>query len=308
MLLILQFLAMVGIGIWLFSRFDWNRALKITSGSGKINVQTVEGPWLEPLVQALLFAFYFLGPGILLLLAGLGFVLLRRRGWMLASVAQALIMLSCLFFYGDSRPWFAYPLIAYSILMILLLNSRSVRAVVQPRRVVPVDPDRRLHMANEGSVDARTAEELLRRFEPVIRFTKGEWFYPMDSSPTSTPAVSGSRAPTRTVCVVPAGELTLERPSSRRTPPAPYTTSRSPTPRKGERGPPGAPLAHEPRLAQGDFPGRQGPPRARRLHLAVGGCALLPDVASQGRVPGGDVEARPVRPLHGGETTLHVSR
>jgi MFS family permease len=137
-LLILQFLAMVGIGVWLFSRFDWDRALRITSGSGKINVQTVEGPWLEPLVQALLFAVYFLGPGILLLLAGLGFVLLRRRGWMLASVAQALIMLSCLFFYGDSRPWFAYPLIAYSILMILLLNSRSVRAVVQSRRAVPV--------------------------------------------------------------------------------------------------------------------------------------------------------------------------
>ena len=137
-LLILQFLAMVGIGVWLFSRFDWNRALRITSGSGKINVQTVEGPWLEPLVQALLFAVYFLGPGILLLLAGLGFVLLRRRGWMLASVAQALIMLSCLFFYGDSRPWFAYPLIAYSILMILLLNSRSVRAAVRSRRSAPV--------------------------------------------------------------------------------------------------------------------------------------------------------------------------
>jgi MFS family permease len=137
-LLILQFLAMVGIGVWLFSRFDWNRALKITSGSGKINVQTVEGPWLEPLVQALLFVVYFLGPGILLLLAGLGFVLLRRRGWMLASVAQALIMLACLFYYGDSRPWFAYPLIAYSILMILFLNSRSVRAVVNSKRAAPV--------------------------------------------------------------------------------------------------------------------------------------------------------------------------
>ena len=137
-LLILQFLAMVGIGVWLFSRFDWDRALRITSGSGKINVQTIEGPWLEPLVQALLFTVYFLGPGILLLLAGLGFVLLRRRGWMLASVAQALIMLSCLFFYGDSRPWFAYPLIAYSILMILLLNSRSVRAAVRSRRAAPV--------------------------------------------------------------------------------------------------------------------------------------------------------------------------
>ena len=38
-------------------------------------------------------------------------------------------------------------------------------------------------MANEESVDARTAEELLRRFEPVIRFTKGEWFYPVDCEP-----------------------------------------------------------------------------------------------------------------------------
>jgi len=133
-LLILQVVAMVGIGVWLFSRFDWNRALNITSGSGKINVQTIEGPWLEPLVQALLFVVYFLGPGILLLLAGLGFVLLRRRGWMLASVAQALIMLACLFYYGDSRPWFAYR-----IFMILLLNSRSVRAVVQRRRLTPTE-------------------------------------------------------------------------------------------------------------------------------------------------------------------------
>ena len=138
-LLLLQVVAMVGLGVWLFSRFDWDRAMKITSGSGKINVQTIDGPWLEPLVRALLFAVYFLGPVVLLLLAGLGFVLLRRRGWMLASVAQALIMLACLFFYGASRPWFAYALIAYSIFMILLLNSRSVRTVVHRRRLTPTE-------------------------------------------------------------------------------------------------------------------------------------------------------------------------
>ena len=137
-LLILQFLAMVGLGVWLTSRVNWDRALDVTSGQGQFNVQSVEGPWLKALERSIVFDIYFLVPMILLLLSGLGFVLLRRRGWMLASIAQSLIMLACLFYYGDSRPWFAYPLIAYSILMILLLNSRSVRAAVQSRRAAPV--------------------------------------------------------------------------------------------------------------------------------------------------------------------------
>ena len=137
-LLILQFLAMVGLGVWLTSRVNWDRALNVTSGQGQFNVQSIEGPWLKALERSIVFDVYFLVPMILLLLSGLGFVLLRRRGWMLASIAQSLIMLACLFYYGDSRPWFAYPLIAYSILMILLLNSRSVRAAVQSRRAAPV--------------------------------------------------------------------------------------------------------------------------------------------------------------------------
>ena len=137
-LLILQFLAMVGLGVWLTTRVNWDRAVVLTRGQGQVDVQSVEGPWLKALEQSLLFDIYFLVPMILLLLAGLGFVLLRRRGWMLASVAQSLIMLACLFYYGDSRPWFAYPLIAYCILMILFLNSRSVRAVVNSKRTAPV--------------------------------------------------------------------------------------------------------------------------------------------------------------------------
>ena len=138
-LLILQFLAMVGLGVWLSTRVNWDRALVVTSGQGQFNVRSAEGPWLKALEQSILFDVYFLAPMILLLLAGLGFVLLRRRGWMLASVAQSLIMLACLFYYGDSRPWFAYPLIAYCILMILFLNSRSVRAVVHRRALTPAE-------------------------------------------------------------------------------------------------------------------------------------------------------------------------
>ena len=67
-------------------------------------------------------------------------------------------------------------------------------------------------MANEESVDARTAEELLRRFEPVIRFTRGEWFYPMDCEPyVDACSLWVARPGEDAVCVVPSGELTLER-------------------------------------------------------------------------------------------------
>jgi hypothetical protein len=130
---------MVGLGVWLSTRVNWDRALAISSEQGQIHARAIDGPWLKALEQSILFDVYFLAPTILLLLAGLGFVLLRRRGWMLASVAQALTMLACLFFYGASRPWFVYPIIAYSIFMILLLNSRSVRAVVQRRRLTPTE-------------------------------------------------------------------------------------------------------------------------------------------------------------------------
>jgi hypothetical protein len=130
-LLILQVVAMVGFGVWLFSNIDWDRILALANEQGQNLPKSLE----KQLEQAILFVISFLAPAVLLLLAGLGFVLLRRRGWMLASVAQAIIMMACLFFYTDPRPWFVYPIIAYCILMILYLNSQGVRAVVHSRRM-----------------------------------------------------------------------------------------------------------------------------------------------------------------------------
>jgi len=138
-LLLLQVVAMVGIGVWLFAMIDWSTVVNLSNEPGQVRLHTEDKETLKQFERAIVFAVYFLAPVILLLLAGLGFVLLRRRGWMLASVAQALTMLACLFFYGASRPWFAYPIIAYCILMILLLNSRSVRAVVHRRRLTPAE-------------------------------------------------------------------------------------------------------------------------------------------------------------------------
>jgi len=138
-LLLLQVVAIVGIGVLLFASIDWSTVVNLSDQPGQVKLHTEDKETLKQFGRAIVFAVYFLGPVILLLLAGLGFVLLRRRGWMLASVAEALIMLACLFFYGASRPSFAYPIIAYSILMILLLNSRSVRAVVHRRRLTPTE-------------------------------------------------------------------------------------------------------------------------------------------------------------------------
>jgi p-aminobenzoyl-glutamate transporter AbgT len=139
-LLLLQVIAMVALGAWLFANIDWSTITNLSNEPGQVRLHTDDKETLRHFERAIVYTIYFFAPMVLLLLAGLGFALLRRRGWMLASVGQALIMLACLFYYGASRPWFAYPIIVYCILMILLLNSRSVRAVVGRRRLTPVEP------------------------------------------------------------------------------------------------------------------------------------------------------------------------
>src|SRR5918998_1628053 len=126
-LLILQGVGLMGLGVYFFGRVDWARVL-VSSGQGQIYVQTIDEPLLKLLEQAALFAIFFLPSAVLLLLAGLSFLVARRRGWLLATTAQSLILLACLFAYSDPRPGFTYPFIAYCILMVLYLNSRNVRA------------------------------------------------------------------------------------------------------------------------------------------------------------------------------------
>jgi len=136
-LLILQVVVLVGIGVYLFISIDWDRILMIANKQA----QTLPKPLEQRLEQAILFVIFFLPPTVLLLLAGLSFMLLRRRGWLLASVAQSVVLLACLFFYPDPRPGFAYPIIAYCILMILYLNSRDVRAVFHSKKMTPASKE-----------------------------------------------------------------------------------------------------------------------------------------------------------------------
>ena len=149
-------------------------------------------------------------------------------------------------------------------------------------------------MANEESVDARTAEELLRRFEPVIRFTKGEWFYPMDSEPyVDACSLWVARPGEEAACVVPAGELTLDRLAQQ-----PEDTTgavhylKIPNPKEdGDQGRRRAKRSH----TNPDWPKETF--HAGRGRLArVGYLSRLADalfsltLLARGRVPGGDVE------------------
>ncbi|HZG64841.1 MAG TPA: hypothetical protein VEY13_15260 [Rubrobacteraceae bacterium] len=66
-------------------------------------------------------------------------------------------------------------------------------------------------MKHEHPVDPTNSAALLRSFEPVIRFTKGEWFYPMDVEPYVRSCSLWVQHPDEeAVCVVPQGKLTLE--------------------------------------------------------------------------------------------------
>ena len=159
-------------------------------------------------------------------------------------------------------------------------------------------------MPNEASVDARTAEILLRRFEPVIRFTKGEWFYPMDAEPYVDACSLWVRHPDEdAICVVPAGDLTLQRLAQQ-----PDDTTgavhylKIPAPKEDEKRGRLARLRARRSRKDPDWPKETF--RAGRGRLArVGYLSRLADalfslvLLTRGRVPGGDVEG--ARVLYG---------
>lgn len=79
-------------------------------------------------------AVLFVPPAVLMLLSGVWF-LLRRRGWIVASVAQGICLGVCLLLYSGSSPAFIYPVMAYCVLAIMYLGSRDVRTIMHtPRR------------------------------------------------------------------------------------------------------------------------------------------------------------------------------
>jgi len=120
LLLILEVVGLVALGAYEFTRVDWRR----------INPEVLPS---QSVIEVAAFAL-FAPPAVLTLLSGLSFLLLRRRGWLLAAIAQGLILAVSLWLYTLYQPGYVYPIMAYCIPMILYLNSHDVRVVFRRGR------------------------------------------------------------------------------------------------------------------------------------------------------------------------------
>ena len=131
LLLMVEAAGIAAFGAYEFSRVDWRRVL---------SAQVVPSPEVIEALALILFV-----PGVALtLLSALGFLLLRRRGWLLAAISQGLVVATCLWLYTEYEPVYVYPIMAYAVLMILYLNFHDVRAFFYPgnRRGGPQGPRR----------------------------------------------------------------------------------------------------------------------------------------------------------------------
>jgi hypothetical protein len=82
----------------------------------------------------------FVAAAILAAVAAVGFLFMRRRGWLPAALAQTLGLGTCVALYAELEPVFVYPAMVYCIVMVLYLNSHDVRAVFHPGREPGDDP------------------------------------------------------------------------------------------------------------------------------------------------------------------------
>ena len=118
LLLILEVVGLAALGVYEFSqvlsRLDWQR----------VRPESATPEVIEAAVLVL-----FVPPAILMIVSAMGFLFMRRRGWLLAAISQGLSIGICLWLYVELQPYYVYPIMAYCVVVILYLNSQGVRTV-----------------------------------------------------------------------------------------------------------------------------------------------------------------------------------
>jgi len=116
LLLLLQAIVYVALTIYLLLPFDW----EATAG--------LQGDITNPQqIDAMAIGFLLIPSAMLAILSAIGFLFLRRAGWLLAMAMQGATLLGCLTFYFATKPWAIFPVMVYSIVMAFYLNSFDVR-------------------------------------------------------------------------------------------------------------------------------------------------------------------------------------
>ena len=113
-------------------------------------------------------------------------------------------------YYFRGEP--AYWSMLGAVVFVLALNQASLQRAFSPRST-PVSPPREPRHGDTLSAPAEaSALELLRTFEPVLRFTKGERFYPIDVDRYVSRSSHWVRRPDgKEEVLARKGELDLER-------------------------------------------------------------------------------------------------
>ena len=132
LLLLLQMGAIIGA----FSYYIKRASLGIDLNDPSLVFENIEDiP--QPLLDALMFGITFLPIVLVLVLASVGFLFLRRSSWMIAMILEGFTLFLCLSFYFNTDMRLIHPIMAYSVFIVLYLNSAGVRSVFralnQPR-------------------------------------------------------------------------------------------------------------------------------------------------------------------------------
>ena len=126
-LLLLQAIALGGSSVYRITHPDWS----FLTWEAEITQNAMTPGQIEAISLG---AAMFIPLALLALVAAFGFVFLLPIGWLLGAIAQGLILLACLYLYSQYRPIFIYPIMVYSIITVLYLNSFGVRVAFRARR------------------------------------------------------------------------------------------------------------------------------------------------------------------------------
>jgi len=124
LLLILEAAGLVGIMVLEFSQVNWWIQVEEVPDLSRQEVEALASVLLVPTAG-------------LSFLAALSLIILARRGWLLAVISQGLGLGVCLWLYSETEPEpvYVYPVMVYCIVIVLYLNSRTVRMLFHTGQV-----------------------------------------------------------------------------------------------------------------------------------------------------------------------------